>query len=131
MLPIDFDYNYYIDPEIKDVIISLNKLPFIEQTYYCCAGYGKQSLRDQEMYASRRNKSPMHSLTGYFVLEYKTDNPKALLFHEQLLKLCDSLPGPINDESWSYYLKDDDTIDNIKGLWDRVRLIINSFMEET
>ena len=80
-----------IDVEIRDIISALNRKPFVLQTLFSCAGYGKAGTDVRHPHEIPPSDPLGHvpRSSGYVVIAYRRDHPQWKPFHQAMSSLVD------------------------------------------
>lgn len=120
----------FVDPEILDIIIDINALPFIEGTLFCCAGYGKQPelivTSYPDGFADFRRMDPNEPhVAPYVTIQYYQKGR----FHNELsMVMASHHPNQVFPRAWAYTLlpsgKYPDMEAAAKPRWNEVRALL-------
>lgn len=128
---------HYVDPEILEVVEAINRLPFVEQTLFSCAGYGEQPPLKMLPYflvegsPFRVNKSKRHG-KPYVTIQYRGPiQEQADVFHRALVKLVAYAEGhQVVPRTCSYYLLPKKVLCTKEGtspIWERIRSLVTNW----
>lgn len=125
-----------VDWEIRDIINSLNDLPFIKTTMFSCAGYGQAGDSNRHKAETPKKGSPTEhhpNATAYVVINYDNSD-EAKDFNNELFhivhetKLHKTYTKKFRSPVITYYLTSTTKNNKLKQhIWNRVRELINSY----